>query len=200
MSTREGGAVGLLVRARSSLTLPILERRVEDLLGSTSPGDYFADKSVDPKRFVTLAASSIAYAANEEALRQLSRLMRLDERRFAPFVEQTLLNAQDAWNPYTLAYRGLEIGDPAVDREIAAWAEKRLSEEMQRFSNPTYERVRRERRVRAEALVERYGGPTTEDQWKADPLVARLKPELAAALRESMSRYAREVVQGRAPK
>lgn len=170
------------------------------MLTSASPLDYFSDKTVDPKKFVNLAGASIAHAANEEALRQLSKLMRLDEQRFGPFVEQTLLNTQDVWNPYTLAYRGFDIGDPAVDRRIVLWAEKRLSEEMQRFSSPAYERVRRERRVWAEALVGRYGGPLTEQQWKTDPLVSRLKPELAVALHESMSRYAREVLEGRAPK
>jgi hypothetical protein len=36
-------------------------------------------------------------------------------------VRNTLLAAQNLRNPFTIAYRGFEIGDPAVDKRIAAW-------------------------------------------------------------------------------
>jgi hypothetical protein len=153
-------AISVLVRARSAIVLPILEKKVEEVLVSKTPLDYFTDKTVDPKRFVDLGASTIAEANNELALRELSKLMRLDEQRFSRLhvVQRVLFGAQNIGNPYVLAYRGLEIGDPAIDRGIVAWAEELLGDETKRFSNPSDENMRGQRWAWAEALVQRYGG------------------------------------------
>jgi hypothetical protein len=189
-----------LTHARSSLVLPIIEKKIEDVVVSRSPRDCFTDQRVDPVLFTVYGAETIAQAANEQAFRELSKLMRLDEHRFGEYVESVLLSAQAKGDPYPLAYRGFDIGDPAVDKRIAAWAEKDLAEEMERFSSPAYENVRRKRRIWAETLMERYGGVPTETQWKTDPLVSRLKPDLAAAIHDSVMRYTREALQRQKPK
>ena len=200
MPTSESPQMSFLVRARSSLVLPIIEKKIEDVVVSRSPLDCFTNKTVDPRLFAEKAASVIASAANDESFRELSKLLRLDDERFGPFVEFVLTSAQASDNPYPLAYRGFDIGDPAVDKRIAAWAEKLLGEEMDRFSAAPYENARGQRRIWAEALMERYGGVPTEAQWKADPLVSRLKPGLAVALHDSVIRYTREAILRRGPK
>lgn len=188
--------------ARGTLTLPILGRRIEEVLASSSPLDYFTDKTVDPKKFVDMAALSIADSGNEEALRQLAKVLQFDEQRFGRMrlVQIALFRVLDFGNPYLLAYRGFEIGSTAIEKGIVAWAEQVLGEEMERFSGPSYEGRRRERWRWAEAMAQRYGGSPTEAQWKADPIASRLKPELATALHDSMMRYAAETYAGRAPK
>jgi hypothetical protein len=192
----------ILIRARSGSVLPILEHRIEEILVSPSPLDYFTDKTVNPNKFVDFAAVVIANAGNEEALRHVAKLIQIDEKRFSRSrpVQMVLANARDFGNPYFLAYRSFEIGSPSVDNGVIDWAEQLLGDELERFSNPSYERLRRQRWEWAEAMVERYGGPPTESQWKNDPIASRLKPELAAALHDSMMRYAAETFAGRAPK
>lgn len=200
MPTPDSPQMTFLVRARSSLVLPIIEKKIEDVVVSRSPRDCFTDKNVDPTQFTVGAAEIIAAAAHEQSFRERSKLMRLDEQRVGRYVELTLLDAQAAGNPYPPAYRGLDIGDPAVDKRIAAWAEKVFREEMDRFSSPAYENVRGRRREWADALIECYGGAPSDGQWKTDPLVSRLKPGLAAALHDSVLRYTREALERRGPR
>jgi hypothetical protein len=186
--------ISVLVRARSAVVLPILEKKIEEVLTSRSPLEYFTDKAVDPKRFVDLGAVTIADADNELALRELSKLMRLDEQRFSRLhvVQRVLLGAQNIGNPYTLAYRGFEIGDPAIDRGIVAWAEELLGDEAKRYSIQSDDNIRGQRWAWAEAIVQRYGGVPTEKQWKTDPLASRLNAQMAASLHGSVMRHAAE--------
>jgi hypothetical protein len=113
--------LGVLIRTRGSLVLPMMERKIEEVLKSSSPLDCFTDKTVDPQRFVDLAASNIAHAGDEYALKEVSKLIALDEKRFDLLVRNTLLAAENRRNPFAVAYRGFEIGDPAVDKRIVAW-------------------------------------------------------------------------------
>jgi hypothetical protein len=118
----------MLVLNRSSVTLPLIERKIEQVLRSPSPSECFVDKSVAPQKFIDVAAATIAYAGDAEALKQLSKLIRIDEKRFGRLIDNTLGNARVHRNPFTVAYQGLELGDTAVDARIAAWAQFQLSE------------------------------------------------------------------------
>jgi hypothetical protein len=107
-------------------------------------------------------------------------------------VQRVLLGAQNIGNPYTLAYRGFEIGDPAIDRGIVAWGEELLGDEAKRYSIQSDDNIRGQRWAWAEAIVQRYGGVPTEKQWKTDPLASRLNAQLAASLHGSVMRHAAE--------
>jgi hypothetical protein len=83
----ETGPLVMLILNRSSLVLPMMERKIEEVLNCASPPDCFTNKTVDPKRFVDLAAASIAYAGDEQALKEISKLIAIDEKRFGPLVQ-----------------------------------------------------------------------------------------------------------------
>jgi hypothetical protein len=201
----DASVLTMLILNRSSVALPLIEQKIEQVLRSPSPLDCFTDKSADAQKFVGVAAAMIAYAGDEQALREISKLIKVDERRFGGLVEGTLINARSYRNPFIVAYRGLEIGDPAVDSRIAAWAEVQLADErppLRSRGGPALEPVpesemRQVRRWWAEAMVEKYGRVPTEMEWATDPLVSRLKPYRAAALHDEIMRVASGVVQRR---
>jgi hypothetical protein len=104
--------LAVLVVSRSSFVLPLLEKAIEENLPS---------RSDNGQRIVGGAASMIEYAGDEQSLREASKLMKLDERRFGGMVSSALLHAGARHNPFPLAYKGFEIGDPEVDKRILEW-------------------------------------------------------------------------------
>lgn len=159
----------MLVINRSAITLPLIEAKLEEALKSTST----------PKGFVDTASEMIAYAGDEQSLRAVGKLMAIDERRFGHLVGRALDNAGNWRNPFAVAYRGIEIGDEAVSRQIGAWADSALSS-------------RRMQRLWAEAMLDRYGAVPSEAQWAKDPIASRLKTSQREQLRESVLRFAAE--------
>jgi len=176
-------ALDVLIYARSSLVLPMLEKKIEEIIKSKTPRDCFADRTVDPDLFVATAAGSIADAGNEYALNELGTLIAIDEKRFGVYVRHTFLAALNRGNPFVVAYRGLDIGDPALTRKIVEWVESELeappSAQPARFSEWW-----------AEAVVDRYGHPPSRAEWFDDPIVSRLKDPLAESVYAEIIRRA----------
>ena len=186
-----GDPLAMLILNRSSVTLPLMEKKIEQVLASTSPKDCFTVRSVDPDKFVAGAAAMIAYSGDEQALRKVSKLIRIDERRFGDLVDHTLVEAETRRNPYPLAYRGLELGDPAIEKRILAWAEARLADK-------TAFRIGQVRQWWAEAMVDKYGGVPTEGQWETDPIVSRVRPAQEPSFHNQMIGLAVEAAEKRA--
>jgi hypothetical protein len=192
-----GGALTILAINKSSLVLPLMEQKIEQVLQSPSPAECFTDKTVNPEKFVYLDAATIAYAGNDEAMRQVAKLVKLDEKRFDDLVGRTLMeteslgNPENRGDPYIVAYHALEIGEPLVEKRIHAWVQARFSEKAE-------DRVRDLRKFWAEAMVDRYNGVPTESQWATDPFVSRLNPSDEPAVHKDMLGYAIAVVERRA--
>ncbi len=103
----------------------------------------------------------------------------------------TLFNAEIYRNPFAVAYRGLNIGDPAVDKRIVGWAELQ-------FADKTDLRQRQLKHLWAEAMAEKYATAPTGVNWANDPIASRIKPELAASLHDEVLRLAAEAFATRA--
>jgi hypothetical protein len=164
----------MLIINRSALTLPLIEAKLEKALKSTPP----------PKSFVETASEMIAYAGDEQALRVISKLVALDENRFGRLVGRTLANAGNWRNPFSVIYSGLEIGDEAVSRYVAAWVESALA------SNTM-------QRTWAEAMLDRYGKVPGDSEWATDPIASRLKDRASPELRRGVLRLAEDAKQRR---
>ncbi|HWC98189.1 MAG TPA: hypothetical protein VG456_15620, partial [Candidatus Sulfopaludibacter sp.] len=121
LGVEEHDRMGLLIMTRGSLVLPIIEKRIEQILKSSNPRDCFIDKNVNPDSFIALAASSISWAGDLSAMRELSKLVVIDEKRFGTLVGPTLYTAANKGNPFVVAYGGLSIGNPGLDRRILEW-------------------------------------------------------------------------------
>lgn len=160
----------MLVINRSVLVLPLIERRVEVELSSPSPS----------KRLIETATEMIAYSGDDQALREVSKLVAIDDSRFGRLVGRTLDNALNFRNPFTVAYRGVEMQNEPTARKIGAWADSALSSQ-------------RMQHLWAKAMVERYGQAPGEGEWANDPLTSRLKSPRYEQLRESVLGLAREV-------
>ena len=150
---------GMLVLNRSAVTLPLIEQKIEEVLRSPSPLDCFSNKSVDPRKFVDVAALAITEAGDVQALKEVSKLMKIDEKRFGWLVGKTLLTARTYRNPFTVAYGGFEIGDVAIDSRIAPWFEAQFSqaEAILRNADTDFD-VRRQKQWWAEALSRKIPG------------------------------------------
>jgi hypothetical protein len=196
MPVDQYGPLGMLVLNRSSLVLPMLERKIEEVLRSPTPLDCFTDKTVDPSHVVDLAAATIAYAGDEEALKEISKLIALDEKRFGMLVRNTLVAAQNRRNPFVVAYGGLEIGDPATDKRIAEW----IGPQFDGGYDDSEFRQAQLRRWWADAMLEKYGRAPNEANWADDPIASRIKPELAASLRSEILQLAAEAFEKRPKK
>ena len=203
----------VLGHIKSALVLPLIERKIEQVLNSSSPRDCFIDKTVDPDRFVTAAAWQIAGNGSEQALIEIAKLIKLDEQRFGRLVEVTLINSEDhstSHNPFVVAYSGFAIADPVVHKLILSWAEKNLSvdpeeraraEAAARRFGPTPPPPAEKRKHQwAEAMLGRYGGVPSDAQWSSDPIASRLGAPLAESLHGDVPRFAREALEKRAPK
>jgi hypothetical protein len=170
----EGDRFSFLLVNRSSLVLPILELKIEQELKQEGHAE----------RLIELGSAMISYAGNVESLRAISNLMRIDETRFGRLVGRTLDNAGNWRNPFSVVYRGLEIGDEAVSRRIAAWVESALA------SNTM-------QRTWAEAMLDRYGTVPGDSEWATDPIVSQLKARASREVRQRILRLAAEVQKGR---
>jgi len=160
----------MLIINRSALMVPLIEAKLEEALKSAPA----------PKGFVETASEMIAYAGDERALRAVGKLLAIDENRFGRLVGRTLDNAGSWRNPFSVVYRGLEIGDEAVSRRMAAWVESALA------SNTM-------QRTWAEAMLDRYGKVPGDSEWATDPIVSRLNGQASPGLRRSVMRLATEV-------
>jgi hypothetical protein len=174
-----GDELTMLVLNKSSIVLPVLEQEIEDILHSQFPRQLFSNLAADPERVVGLARAMIEYAGDTQSLKEASKLMRLDEHRFANVVYNTLLHAGANRNPFTVAYGGFEIGDPEVDKRIIQWADKWLK------LGEDYDHVRAKRSW-AEAMVEKYDGVPYGAQWTTDPIVSGLDSSKYAGLHDEM--------------
>ena len=195
-----GTAVYGLAQAHTPLILPLIERKIEECLSAPAILDCFTDKTVNAERSIFWMADAITRAGNQEALLEAGKLIKLDEKRFDFMVKKTLSAAADH-NPFTLAYQGFDLGDPAIDKRIVAWADDWLSQELPHVGNPVYDGVTIDLRHQwAEAMVERYGGVPTPAQWTLDPIVSRVKPATSGLLYRDVHRFAAEVVAKRGHK
>lgn len=176
-----GDAFTMLVLNRSSMTIPMIEHKIEEVLDSASPSKLFLDKGVDPTMFVATAASAIAYAGNIDALKATASLMRKDKKQFAHLVSDALYSSLNLRNPMTVSYQGLDLADADLDPLITQWLSKVLSA-------PSAAYV--EQRQWAEAMLDRYHGTPTESQWNTDPIVTRLPPERALAMHDRVMKLA----------
>jgi hypothetical protein len=160
----------MLVINRSSITLPLIEEKIEETLKQPSP----------PQTFVDTAAELIAYAGDEQALFAIVKLIKIDEARFARLVGRTLTHSANWRNPFALAYRSFQMGDGTVAGYTTAWAATALT------SN-------RMQRTWAEAMLDRYGKVPGETVWATDPIASRLKDGVSPDLRQNVLRLAAEV-------
>jgi hypothetical protein len=203
----EASRLSPLVYRRSSLILPVIEQKIEEVLRSSAPSTCFSDPSVNPQKFVDQMAWGISDTGDVPALVALSKLMKLDEKRFGPLVGGLLLASKDrsaSHNPFLIAYAGLGIGDAALDQRIIRWLAAEL--EGKRSIDPLPDRpsspfeLSRLERWWADALVDRYGRIPTEREWADDPIASRLSRPLAEALHDPLSKAASEALQRRANK
>jgi hypothetical protein len=67
---------------KSPLVLPLVEKKIEQVLKSASPRECFTDETVDPNRFVVVASWGMANTGSEQALVEVAKLIKLDEKRF----------------------------------------------------------------------------------------------------------------------
>jgi hypothetical protein len=159
----EGDRFSLLLVNRSALVVPLIEAKIEAELASAKRSE----------RFIDLAAAMIAYVGDEQSVRAVSKLIRIDERRFGPLVGRTLDNAGKWHNPFGAAYQALDLGDGTVPGYTIAWAETALT------SN-------RMQRMWAEAMLVRYGKVPGDDEWAVDPIASRLSDRASPELRRTV--------------
>jgi hypothetical protein len=195
---------GMLILNKSEVALPLIEQKIEEVLRSPSPLEYFTDKSVDPQKFIHSAAGAITEAGNVQSLKEAAKLIKIDEKQFGWMVDRTLIEAWSYRNPFAVAYGGLGIGDPAVDSRVAAWVQVYLSDEipvgtargvvvqpMEEFDKKRF------RGWWADAMVEKYGAVPTESQWAVDPVVSILGIMRSKILHDDVMRAASEALQKR---
>jgi hypothetical protein len=181
-----GDDVSSLMHIRAAVLVPLIEQKVEEVLSATDPTQCFTAEDVDPKRFIIEAAATIAYAADENGLRAIAKLIRIDERQFGRYAGMTVGHAYHFGNPMTVAYRGLDLNDTVLEKYIRKWLADNVPDlTIKRFW--------------AEALVDRYGGAPVGYQWEDDPIVSRL-PKEAAQVHDEVLRLANEVAAKRAQK
>lgn len=189
LSPRSSGATIRLAAARSALVVPLIEAKIEQVLKSPKPSECFPDASVDPQSFVDHATVLIWQEAHDEnALKAIGELLKLDEKRFDRMVSMTLNQARSPnLNEFALAYRGLDLSNRALGVRIVRWAEERVAHEEHPHVPGS------SRNLWAEAMVDRYGGVPTPEQWGSDPMVAGMKPDTVKALRDDMYRQMEDI-------
>jgi len=180
--------LAMLVLNKSALALPLIEKKIEAILSSPNPSRCCTTGEVDPPRFIDLTARTIAYAGDVEALNQFAKLMAIEEQRFGQYVPQAIHNAEERrnGNPFAVAYAGLQIGNPALSRQIIAWVEAEL---------PGKSDFRRGqlRGWWGQAMLARYGGRASADNgWNDDPIATRISSSLALLMRDEVLRTVSE--------
>lgn len=190
-----GDSAAVVARWRSATAVPLVEKKVEQVLASRVPAACFTQPGVDPKRFLSLATGFIEFAADESAIRAAATLVRIDGLHFSSVVNGVLLNANAGGprNPFTVAYAGLELGDPVVARRINGWAESLFASEA-KF--PTSE----SRQRWAEAMLEKYGVVPGDGIWATDPIAIGLSRKTLESTRSAVTRLAAEVLEKRVRK
>ena len=166
----------MLVLNRSGLVLPLLERRVEDELRAQSPS----------KELIVTVTEMIAYAGDEQALREASKLIALDGLTFGRLVGRTLDSALDFRNPFAVAYSGLNFGIEPVSDLIGEWAASRLN-------------APKMQRLLAEAMLAKYERIPDEVALNKDPIVSRLKKGVSVGLRQKLVDFASSSEKKRTP-
>jgi hypothetical protein len=189
LPNENGDGLSAVVRIHSAVLVPLIEQKIEDVLSSPEPARCFTAEDVDPKLFVIDAASMIAYSGDENGLAAITKLLRIDEKQFGRYVAITVGHAYHFSNPMTVAYRGLELDDPVLEKYVLAWVAHSLLD----VPNPEI------KRFWAEALVDRYGRAPLDYQWEDDPIVSRL-PKESAQVHDEVVRLANEVAARRAKK
>jgi hypothetical protein len=173
-----------LARAHSELVLPVLEKKIEEVLRSQNPLDSFSNKNANPDLVIYQTASYISEGDAGVAMAELSKLVSLDEKRFAIYVFKTLSSLAVHENAFTLAYKGFDNGIPALSRAIFAWPKSILE-------GPTHSNAPHWAQW-ADVLVERYRGVPIGPEWASDPIVSRLTPARAETLQPEMLRLAQD--------
>jgi hypothetical protein len=182
--------VTILVRERSATLAPVLGARVQQALKSASPIDCFTDKTVEPQSTIMTAASAIAYAADANALKELAKILTIDDRKFGWLVGYALSDGGSR-NFFPVAYSGYEIGSAPLEAKMTLWIEKQL--EADDASGEPQVKV-----WWAETLLERTRHTPTAADWANDPIVKKIKPELEKSVRDNVLRLAAEELQRRA--
>jgi hypothetical protein len=167
----QGDKFSILLINRSELVVPLVESKIEQELRSAARSEPF----------INLASAMISYAGDEQALRAISKLVHIDETRFAPLIGRTLNCAASGGNPFVIAYLG--INDETIAVEIGAWADSALSSS-------------RMQRLWAEALVTRYGNTPANAEWARDPIASRLANR-GEGIRNSVLTFVEQVQVGR---
>jgi len=162
--------ITMLIINRSALALPLIEMKLEETM-----------KAVPPQvAFVETASEMIAYAGDQTALREITRLMALDEKKFGPLVGRTLDNAGNWRNPFDVAYGGLALGSEAISQRTMQWVKSALaSNKMQHHW--------------AESLLNRYGEVPDDSEWAADPIASRLSDRVSPELRRTVLNLADDI-------
>ena len=181
-----GDYMSAALKYRGAIVVPLTEKKIEEVLRSTSPATCFSDPSVDPGKFVREAVAVIRGAGDENALKAASQLMKIDEARFGWTVGNILSNGMGYRNPFTVAYRGFAIGDPAIDSRIAEWTEALLSQNHKSTQQDW-----------AEAMLDRYSVVPNADQWSTDPIASRLSPKVLDLVRSNVTRLAAKTIEKR---
>jgi hypothetical protein len=181
-----GDYMSAALKYRGAVVVPLTEKKIEEVLKSTSPATCFSDPSVDPGKFVREAVAAIRGAGDENALKAAGQLMEIDEARFGFMVGNILFNAMAYRNPFTVAYRGFAIGDPAIDSRIAEWTEALLSQNHKSTQQDW-----------AEAMLDRYSVVPNAGQWATDPIATRLSPKVLDLVQSNVTRLAAETLEKR---
>jgi hypothetical protein len=168
----------VLARSQSAEVLPVLERRIEEVLKSPNPLDLFTDKAAEPRRAIDLAASTIAYACDDNALKALAKLIAIDDQRFGWLVGQTL-DCGAGRSFFPVAYAAFSFDNTVLNRKMAEWIERQ-------FADKHDLRQGELKHWWAEAMADRYGNTPPEVQWITDPIATRLRPALAASLHDEV--------------
>ena len=140
-----------------------------------------------------MIVSMITYAGDDQSIQMVRRLIKVDENRFGGLVGATLTSSSAWRNPFGVAYRVFDIGDPAMDKRIAVWGESQLTTK----AGTTAAQMKR---WWAEAAVDKYGAAPTERQRVGDPLASRLSFPLAEAIHNELLRLAVEALEKRSRK
>lgn len=178
-----------ILRRHSAAVLPILERRIEEALRSPNPLDAFSDKTVDARMAITTAAASIAFPENEYSLKEISKLLAIDDQRFGWLVGNALVGAGEK-NYVGLIYHGFDLGSEPLNRRMIA-----LMEGM--FSSTSVGGIDQLKHWWAEAMIEKYGHATTEVDWANDPIATHLNQKLAWSLHDEVLRLCAEAAVAR---
>jgi len=168
-----------------AVALPLVEKKIEEVLRSPDPKECFTDPQADPKYFVDMGAAWIASAGDEYAMKEIAKLVAFDERRFGRLVVTLLHSVRDGANPFGIAYKGLDIGSQKVDKWILAWADEE-------FENKTDFWQGRLKQLWAEAVAERYDNIMLPATWDNDPIASRIRRETADAVHDDVLRLAVE--------